>query len=131
MKFRFTWPTFNGIIYHGICHGNIHSCNDDDDGNLNYFVEAEAVPITSFESERSGVETPSGMVSVPTGMETPDQIQLKKDRGGASKNLYTVIPQKEVKKGCNSKFENLIGVLRFRRRFPDSWGRNMGMTLVD
>jgi splicing factor 3B subunit 2 len=50
------------------------------------------------------LETPSGFSSIASGLETPDKIELRKDikRGDetpdvAPKQLYTVIPQKEVK----------------------------------
>ncbi|KAJ3090670.1 Splicing factor 3B subunit 2 [Quaeritorhiza haematococci] len=48
----------------------------------------------------SGLVTPSGLTSVPSGLETPDFIELRKDvrRSGEDepKQLYTVIPQKET-----------------------------------
>jgi splicing factor 3B subunit 2 len=43
----------------------------------------------------SGLVTPSGLESaVPSGLETPDTIELRKDRG--PKELYRVLPQREV-----------------------------------
>ena len=72
--------------------------------------EAEDEVVTSisvFEAEK-GAETPSGSSSVPTGLYTPDQIQLKKDSSRKSampdldfsneqRPLYTVLQQKEVR----------------------------------
>jgi hypothetical protein len=53
---------------------------------------------------QNGLATPSGVVSVPTGLQTPDEIQLKKERKKAididfsneQRPLYTVLSQKEV-----------------------------------
>ena len=47
--------------------------------------------------------TPSGISSVPSGMETPDMLELRKRKnqeesvnGGETPQLYQVIPQKEA-----------------------------------
>lgn len=48
----------------------------------------------------SGMATPSGISSVPAGMETPDMIELRKKKiedameGGETPDLYTVLPEK-------------------------------------
>ena len=82
------------------------------------FFCAEAEPESEEEKEKEdadlmeGLETPSGLASgfssVASGLETPERIDLRKDikRAGdetpeftAPKQLYTVIPQKEVKAG--------------------------------
>ncbi|XP_039260165.2 splicing factor 3B subunit 2-like [Styela clava] len=50
----------------------------------------------------SGMVTPSGISSVPTGMETPDMIELRKKKiedameGGETPELYTVLPEKSA-----------------------------------
>ena len=50
--------------------------------------------------------TPSGITSVPVGMETPDMIELRKkriedsmDQGGETPALYQVIPEKRTNVG--------------------------------
>ena len=50
--------------------------------------------------------TPSGITSVPIGMETPDMIELRKkriedamDQGGETPALYTVLPEKKAAVG--------------------------------
>ncbi len=50
----------------------------------------------------SGLITPSGVTSVPIGVETPDMIELRKrhiedamDQGGDTPALYTVLPEKK------------------------------------
>ncbi|PVU97159.1 hypothetical protein BB561_000718 [Smittium simulii] len=57
-----------------------------------------------------GLVTPSGMMSVPSGMDTPDVIQLKKsmvysEQQPGPKQLYTVLPQKQVGLGA----QNIMG----------------------
>lgn len=55
----------------------------------------------------SGLETPSGVTSVPVGVETPDMIELRKrriedamDQGGDTPALpYTVLPEKRATVG--------------------------------
>ncbi|KAJ3403489.1 Splicing factor 3B subunit 2 [Chytriomyces hyalinus] len=45
----------------------------------------------------SGLVTPSGLASVPSGLETPDFIELRKDRrDDGPKELYKIIPQKDT-----------------------------------
>ncbi|KAL4237418.1 Splicing factor 3B subunit 2 [Mactra antiquata] len=53
-----------------------------------------------------GLVTPSGITSVPVGMETPDMIELRKrriedsmDQGGDTPALYQVIPEKKTNVG--------------------------------
>lgn len=50
--------------------------------------------------------TPSGMTSIPVGVETPDMIELRKrriedamDQGGDTPALYTVLPEKKTNVG--------------------------------
>ena len=54
----------------------------------------------------SGLVTPSGVTSVPIGVETPDMIELRKrriedamDQGGDTPALYTVLPEKKTNVG--------------------------------
>ncbi|KAJ3095437.1 Splicing factor 3B subunit 2 [Phlyctochytrium bullatum] len=63
--------------------------------------EPEEAPAASVRDDdepisAEGFATPSGFSSVPAGMETPDFIELRKDRSRdeGPKDLYTVIPQK-------------------------------------
>lgn len=51
--------------------------------------------------------TPSGLTSVPVGVETPDMIELRKrriedamDQGGDTPALYTVLPEKKTTVGA-------------------------------
>ena len=53
-----------------------------------------------------GLITPSGVSSVPIGVETPDMIELRKrriedamDQGGDTPALYTVLPEKKTTGG--------------------------------
>ncbi|XP_056020505.1 splicing factor 3B subunit 2-like [Ostrea edulis] len=53
-----------------------------------------------------GLVTPSGITSVPMGMETPDMIELRKkriedamDQGGETPALYTILPEKKSSVG--------------------------------
>jgi len=51
-----------------------------------------------------GLVTPSGLTSIPTGMETPDMIELRKRKiesemeGGDTPALYTILPEKKAEK---------------------------------
>lgn len=52
--------------------------------------------------------TPSGITSVPMGVETPDMIELRKkriedamDQGGDTPALYTILPEKKTNVGTN------------------------------
>lgn len=53
-----------------------------------------------------GLVTPSGLTSIPVGVETPDMIELRKrriedamDQGGDTPALYTVLPEKKTAVG--------------------------------
>ena len=56
----------------------------------------------------SGLITPSGLTSIPAGMETPDMIELRKrknieeamETGAEQQTLYTVLPEKRVSVGA-------------------------------
>ncbi|KAK3587750.1 hypothetical protein CHS0354_042705 [Potamilus streckersoni] len=82
-------------------------------------VESESEEEESSEEESEGEEdemglvtpaegmvTPSGITSVPIGMETPDMIELRKkriedimDQGGETPALYTILPEKKTTVG--------------------------------
>ena len=55
-----------------------------------------------------GLITPSGLTSIPAGMETPDMIELRKrknieeamESGAEPQTLYTVLPEKRVNVGA-------------------------------
>ncbi|XP_052106749.1 splicing factor 3B subunit 2-like [Mytilus californianus] len=54
-----------------------------------------------------GLVTPSGITSVPLGVETPDMIELRKkriedamDQGGETPALYTILPEKKQQVGA-------------------------------
>ena len=55
-----------------------------------------------------GLITPSGLTSIPAGMETPDMIELRKrknieeamETGAEQQTLYTVLPEKRVNVGA-------------------------------
>ena len=57
-------------------------------------------------SSFSGLITPSGLTSVPTGLETPEMIELRKKtieesmEGTETPSLYTVLPEKKVGVGA-------------------------------
>ncbi|KAJ3088733.1 hypothetical protein HK100_007952 [Physocladia obscura] len=60
---------------------------------------SSAAPEEPGSSMSSGLVTPSGLASVPSGLETPDFIELRKDTrrdDGVPKELYKIIPQKET-----------------------------------
>ncbi|KAJ3210652.1 Splicing factor 3B subunit 2 [Dinochytrium kinnereticum] len=64
-------------------------------------AEEEGGEAQAGEEEQSfpmeGLATPSGLSSVPAGLETPDFIELRKDRRDEGpKDLYTILPQKDV-----------------------------------
>ena len=53
-----------------------------------------------------GLVTPSGVTSIPMGVETPDMIELRKkriedamDQGGDTPALYQVLPEKKASVG--------------------------------
>ena len=56
----------------------------------------------------SGLITPSGLTSIPAGMETPDMIELRKRKnieeamevGSEQQPLYTVLPEKRISVGA-------------------------------
>lgn len=88
-----------------------------------------------------GLITPSGITSIPAGMETPDMIELRKRKiesdmeGGDTPALYTILPEKKSEKVgttmmgsthvydmsavCNRSF-NLISVSSFAHGFVNN-----------
>uniref|UniRef100_H2YDL3 PSP proline-rich domain-containing protein n=1 Tax=Ciona savignyi TaxID=51511 RepID=H2YDL3_CIOSA len=66
-------------------------------------VDEKAADETGFATPaESGMITPSGISSVPSGMETPDMIELRKKKiedameGGDTPQLFTVLPEKSA-----------------------------------
>jgi splicing factor 3B subunit 2 len=65
--------------------------------------EEEDKDETGLITPAEGLMTPGGITSVPVGMETPDQIELRKrriedamDQGGDTPALYQVLPEKKA-----------------------------------
>lgn len=65
--------------------------------------EEEEKDETGLITPAEGLMTPGGISSVPVGMETPDQIELRKkriedamDQGGDTPALYQVLPEKKA-----------------------------------
>ncbi|CAG5114754.1 unnamed protein product, partial [Candidula unifasciata] len=65
--------------------------------------EEEEKDDTGLITPAEGLMTPGGITSVPVGMETPDQIELRKrriedamDQGGDTPALYQVLPEKKA-----------------------------------
>jgi len=65
--------------------------------------EEEDKDETGLITPAEGLMTPGGITSVPLGMETPDQIELRKrriedamDQGGDTPALYQVLPEKKA-----------------------------------
>ncbi|XP_070180987.1 splicing factor 3B subunit 2-like isoform X2 [Littorina saxatilis] len=61
---------------------------------------------TGLVTPAEGLVTPSGLTSIPVGVETPDMIELRKrrieddmDQGGDTPALYTVLPEKKTAVG--------------------------------
>ncbi|KAK7474685.1 hypothetical protein BaRGS_00034050, partial [Batillaria attramentaria] len=72
-------------------------------GEFQEVVEEEDIDKTNW---AEGLVTPSGLTSVPLGVETPDMIELRKrriedamDQGGDTPALYTVLPEKKTAVG--------------------------------
>jgi splicing factor 3B subunit 2 len=64
--------------------------------------EAENEEESGLQTPAEGLQTPSGFSSVPAGLETPNMIELRKNRieqdmeGSDTPALYTVLPEKRV-----------------------------------
>jgi len=73
------------------------SSEEEDDGDEDEIDESGR---TTPSESLAGIATPSGISSVPSGMETPDMIELRKKKiedameGGDTPQLYQVIPEK-------------------------------------
>ncbi|KAH9505181.1 Splicing factor 3B subunit 2 [Bulinus truncatus] len=70
--------------------------------------EEEEKDETGLITPADGLMTPGGITSVPLGMETPDQIELRKkriedamDQGGDTPALYQILPEKKTSVGAN------------------------------
>lgn len=68
--------------------------------------EEEEQDDTGLITPAEGLVTPSGMTSIPMGVETPDMIELRKrriedamDQGGDTPALYTILPEKKTAVG--------------------------------
>ncbi|KAJ3012417.1 UNVERIFIED_CONTAM: Splicing factor 3B subunit 2 [Siphonaria sp. JEL0065] len=71
---------------------------DDEEEEEQEEEEQEEAPPAPQSYPESGLVTPSGLASVPSGLETPDYIELRKDtrRDDGPKELYKIIPQKDT-----------------------------------
>ncbi|KAJ1679304.1 hypothetical protein EV182_002322 [Spiromyces aspiralis] len=62
--------------------------------------EVEQQPALAGEQLPDGLVTPGGLASVPAGLETPDVIQLRKEKAPAPveerRDLYQVIPERQA-----------------------------------
>lgn len=73
---------------------------EDEDEDEEEGVEDETGLVTPAE----GLVTPSGFSSIPTGVETPDMIELRKRKiesemeGGDTPALYTILPEKKTER---------------------------------
>jgi len=84
--------------------GTMDSASEDSDSSDEEEEENEEENIDGIQTPaESGMVTPSGISSVPSGMETPDMLELRKRKnqeesinGGETPQLYQVIPQKEA-----------------------------------
>ncbi|OMJ26114.1 Splicing factor 3B subunit 2 [Smittium culicis] len=86
---------------------------EDDDDEVAESNKPSDVPASEIENELDdteksgtsldGLVTPSGLSSIPSGLETPEVIQLRKDLVGRDqkKQLYTIIPEKQTTIGSN------------------------------
>jgi splicing factor 3B subunit 2 len=75
---------------------------DESDEDKNGADEIQPGMITPME----GLVTPSGLTSIPGGLETPEMIQLRKkkieeamEQGGETPSLFTVLPEKQAAVG--------------------------------
>jgi splicing factor 3B subunit 2 len=50
---------------------------EEEDYNQDEDMDTTEIPIDGFQT--AGLATPSGMASIPAGLETPDHIELRKD----------------------------------------------------
>jgi splicing factor 3B subunit 2 len=64
-------------------------------------MKAEDIQAGLITPVEGGLVTPSGLTSIPAGLETPEMIQLRKkkieeamEQGGDTPALYTVLPEK-------------------------------------
>ncbi|XP_077517967.1 splicing factor 3B subunit 2-like isoform X2 [Amblyomma americanum] len=73
---------------------------EDEDEDEEEGIEDETGLVTPAE----GLVTPSGFSSIPTGVETPDMIELRKRKiesemeGGDTPALYTILPEKKTER---------------------------------
>ncbi|RWS29300.1 splicing factor 3B subunit 2-like protein [Leptotrombidium deliense] len=85
--------------------------DDDDEEEVSAPVGVGKLPVIGKEPDESGVMTPaeglvtpSGLSSIPAGMETPDIIELRKRKieaemeSGENPQLFTVLPEKKMER---------------------------------
>lgn len=67
------------------------------------FEQTQETHHTNGVTPMEGIETPSGLESVATGIETPDHINLRKgsSKDSAPRSLYTVLPSRSTKNGIS------------------------------
>lgn len=84
--------------------GELESSEDEDEEEEESEEEREKPPEdiqAGMMTPMEGLVTPSGLTSIPAGLETPEMIQLRKkkieeamEQGGETPALYTVLPEK-------------------------------------
>jgi splicing factor 3B subunit 2 len=87
--------------------GELESESESEEESSEEEEDEEAVDATGLVTPgETGLVTPSGLTSVPIGVETPDMIELRKrriedamDQGGDTPALYTVLPEKKTNVG--------------------------------
>jgi len=84
--------------------GTMDSASEDSDSSEEEEEENEDENIDGIQTPaESGMVTPSGISSVPSGMETPDMLELRKRKtaeesigGGETPQLYQILPEKQA-----------------------------------
>merc|ERR1712202_43124 len=84
--------------------GTMDSASEDSDSSEEEEEENEDENIDGIQTPaESGIVTPSGISSVPSGMETPDMLELRKRKtaeesigGGETPQLYQILPEKQA-----------------------------------
>ncbi|KJE96603.1 splicing factor 3B subunit 2 [Capsaspora owczarzaki ATCC 30864] len=108
-------------------NGGAAAADDEEDSDA-----AERRAQAAIAAELHGMETPSGLSSIPAGLETPDVIELRKRRiesamdqrdgeadAGRPKSLYQVIPEKRATVGGSlmgsERVYDMLGATTSRR----------------
>lgn len=87
--------------------GELESESESEEESEEESDEGEELDATGLVTPgETGLVTPSGVTSVPVGMETPDLIELRKkriedamDQGGDTPALYQILPEKKASVG--------------------------------